>query len=318
MNLIVCCTPFQMLIAERIIEKYHDDKFYALVLISVENEKNIYYRDRLFSKVSECKCIIEPTENKFSILFYWLKMRVFGFCFNDINRVFISNINSRAIQLLLSSIKFNSLYTFDDGTANIVKSSSLYDEYRVSGLNRLASFILSNKYSTSNLKNISIKHFTVYRNRSNIIENKEFIRLFSINNARGKASEGDKISILLGQPIYELYDEFSGRDKDVKNIEFLETIIRKFGIKYYYPHPRERYVLGSVEYIYSKMVFEDYFSKELCDKDCIIYTFFSGAVLSIIDLDNVEVVSLKPKDFPTRLIDNYRLMKEFGIPIIEV
>ncbi|MDG6771200.1 glycosyltransferase family 52 [Glaesserella parasuis] len=319
MNLIICCTPFQILIAEKIIEKYHNDKFYAVFLTTIENEKSIYYRDRLFSKVLKGKYIIEPDKNKLMILFHWLRIRFLGLRINCVDRVFVSNINSSAIQLLLSSIKFNSLYTFDDGVANIVKSSSLYGMSKLSTLNKVASKLLGNKYSIASLKDKSVKHYTVYRNRGNIIKDTEYIDLFSGGGENiDKERCGKEISILLGQPIYELYTDLSEQDRTSKNIELLENLIRKFNIQYYYPHPREKSILDNARYLYSKMIFEDYFFKECVGKKCIIYTFFSGAVLSLVNLDNVTVVSLKPSDFPVELEDNYILMKEFGIPVIEV
>lgn len=56
MNLIICCTPLQVLIAERIIEKFPEQKFYGVMLTTVENAKMAFYRERLRRKCGSFFC----------------------------------------------------------------------------------------------------------------------------------------------------------------------------------------------------------------------------------------------------------------------
>ncbi|KYL06621.1 CMP-N-acetylneuraminate-beta-galactosamide-alpha-2, 3-sialyltransferase, partial [Mannheimia haemolytica] len=47
MNLIICCTPLQVLIAEKIIEMHPNERFYGVMLSTVKNAKFDFYQARL-------------------------------------------------------------------------------------------------------------------------------------------------------------------------------------------------------------------------------------------------------------------------------
>ncbi|STO59398.1 glycosyl transferase family protein [Canicola haemoglobinophilus] len=47
MNLIICCTPLQVLIAEKIIDLYPENKFYGILFDALDNKKFELYGKRL-------------------------------------------------------------------------------------------------------------------------------------------------------------------------------------------------------------------------------------------------------------------------------
>lgn len=306
MNLIICCTPLQVLIAERIIELHPENKFYGIMFDAFDNKKFKLYGERLKNKCYKFLTIeisntrLKKIKTIFTILRYKNK---------KFDKVFLASIDKPLIHILLSNIKFKELYTFDDGTANITKTSFYYKEavYNTPRKIKFIQAILGSKFNITKIKNTSKLHYSIYPIKENIIDNIEYISLFDKGNI---IKSGDNIRILLGQPIFN--------DSD-KNIQLINKVFEKFKIDYYFPHPRENYIVDNTPYIDTDLIFEDFYFKESKNKNIIIYTFFSSAVLNIINKDNVnQIFSLRPKLSNKAYIDTYHILENFGIRIIEI
>ena len=176
MNLIICYTPLQVLIAERIIDLYPNEKFYGVMLCSAKNAKFDYYGQRLAQK---CDRFFKMDQHidRFNLLKEIISLRV-KFAFKKFDKVFVASINDIQIQFILSSIRFNAFYTFDDGTANIIKNSLYYINEKIPSWKKMIwNFIGIDSYM-EDIKKSSKKHYTLYENVSNIIENTEYLKLF--------------------------------------------------------------------------------------------------------------------------------------------
>lgn len=322
MNLIICMTPLQVLIAEKIIENYKDDKFYKIMIMNNFSKKYIFYKDRFFYCNENNLIFMNNSNNKISMFINWLKIKIKSCSLPKLDKVFCANINAPEVQLILSTIDFERLYTFDDGSANLVKSSNLYKDRVTGRVGTIVLKLLNNKFSSKRIREESTKHFSIYKEKDNIIPKKNihYISLFNIDNKHYRdKKERKNISIFLGQPIYELVSGISNTEKCTKNLFISDSVINCFNVDYYYPHPRENYKISNVTYIDSELIFEDYMATQFSsDINYTIYTFFSSAVFPFIELSNVKIVSLRPKDYPKYLNDNYELMKNFGIDIIEI
>ncbi|STO55296.1 glycosyl transferase family protein [Canicola haemoglobinophilus] len=308
MNLIICCTPLQVLIAEKIIDLYPENKFYGILFDALDNKKFELYGKRLKNKCHNFLIIglnntrLKKIKTIFSILKYKNQ---------EFNKVFLASIDKPLIHILLSNIKFKELYTFDDGTANITKTSFYYKEPE-NNIPRKLQFIqtiLGNKLDINKIKNISKLHYSIYPKKENIIDNIEYISLFEKENTNPSRVENN-IRILLGQPIFNDVD---------KNIQIVKRVFEKYNIDYYFPHPRESYIVDNIPYIDTELIFEDFYFKESENKNIIIYTFFSGAVLNIVNKENINhIFSLKPKLEDEAYVDTYKILESFGIKIIEI
>lgn len=306
MNLIICYTPLQVLIAERIIDLYPNEKFYGVMLCSAKNAKFDYYGQRLAQK---CDRFFKMDQHidRFNLLKEIISLRV-KFAFKKFDKVFVASINDIQIQFILSSIRFNAFYTFDDGTANIVNNSVYYIDEPKKLIRRMINILLCNQYSVAKLKSLSKKHYTIYADFPNIISTTEYIALFPPTES--EVIEGDYINILLGQPVYV---------DNQKNIALAEQVIKRFNIDYYLPHPREQYKLDKVEYIQTPLILEDYLAQEVKRKKCRIYTYFSSAVLNIKDKSpNIDVVALRINVENPDFIQVYRLFEQLGVNIIDI
>lgn len=304
MNLIICYTPLQVLIAEKIIERFPNEHFYGVMIYTVENKKFRYYAARLERKCNSFLSMYQST-NRLDLLngIFYLKRK-----FNNrlFDKVFIASINEIYIQFILSVIGFNHLNTFDDGTANIVSSSFFYTPESKTIIRSLVNTLLGNQYSVEKIKVISEIHYTIYKGLPNINCNTEFIRLFDHNHQ--DVDLDDCVNILLGQPIY--LDE-------QENIKLAERVVRNFNIHYYLPHPRETYLVKNVEYIDTPLIFEDYLAQEYSNRSCCIYTYFSSAVLNI-SSKQIEIVSLRVDTKEPAFIECYDLLDKLGVNIIDI
>lgn len=305
MNLIVCCTPLQVLIAEKIMEKYPNELFFGVMLYTVENKKFEHYKQRLSTKTADFFSLHQH-KDRLSLVkeLIQIKYRFQGKVFK---RVFVSNLIELHLQFLLSSVKFEEFYTFDDGTINIVESSPLLKDDPKTLLRKSVNFILGNKYTTQSLRGLSQAHYTIYPQFKNIIENTIRIDLMPPSDMEGDDSE--VVNVLLGQPIYLDNSE---------NVALTENVISRFKIHYYLPHPRETYRLNNVEYIDTPLIFEDYITTEFAKRKCRVYTYCSSAVLNVMNSKNIEVTALRIESTDSAVMNCYELFEKVGINIIDI
>lgn len=283
-SLIMCVTPLQMLIAEKIIELNKGKDFDLLVIVLNDNDKYKYYYQRLKEK-----CI--------NALYLITKPGLRGF-FNDIKQIntsnlsisyqelYLASIDIRVLQYIVSKNSFAHIYTFDDGTANIIPSSLYYLNSKPKFFKRAVWRVLGVKYYVEDLKNISLSHYTIYKDVPNIIGNKIYLPIFpKIDNNNDNDKKKQIKRFYLGQPLTDISKIF--------DISYIEKNISKLKIDYYYPHPREKlYPKGDFELIESPLIFEDYITQFLAENPDInieVFSFISTALLNIMSLNRVYV-----------------------------
>ncbi|MGX2948407.1 glycosyltransferase family 52 [Frederiksenia canicola] len=305
MNLIICYTPLQVLIAEKIIEKYSQESFYGVMIYSVDNPKFQFYAKRLAKKCDVFFSLHQHID-RFNLLKEIFQIKC-QFKNKQFDKTFVASINDIQIQFLLSSVKFNSLYTFDDGTANIVNNSVYYNDEPHTFIRKAINRLLNNKYSIAKLKILSQKHYTIYPDFPNVIANTEYIDLFNLPSS-SEIDESNVVNILLGQPVY--FDNQA-------NIALADRVIKRFNIDYYLPHPREQYKLNNVRYIETPLIFEDYMAQYFSNQKCRVYTYFSSAVLNI-KSPNIETIGLRVETDNPAFISCYNLLEQADIPVIDI
>lgn len=309
MNLFICTSPLQVLIAKKIISEHSYQNNIGIMITANLNDKNRYYFSQLQSYCSTSYLINLSEKNRIELFFLCFYYRYF-FKLNQIRRVFFASIDSIYIQVIISSLQNIEIYTFDDGTANVFKSSLYYVD-RKSWISRVKDVLLTNRFSMQKIKERSIVHFSIYENMSNIIDNVQYISLLNVDKAiKCLGNEKEAISIFLGQPI-------SGNETLDK--KYISAIIDEYGVDFYFPHPKERYHLDNVEYIQTDFIFEDYLINEIQQgKYCFkIFSFYSSALLNLIGIgDNVELIAIKLKSLD-QYNELYETFSKVGIRVIE-
>lgn len=307
MNLIICYTPLQVLIAEKIMEQHKGEDFYAVMVDSIGNKKFEYYSLRLSLKAKKFLRIKESFKslNRLKDILC-LKMKFYKLSFD---KVFIASINDLYIQNIVSYISFQELFTFDDGTSNIINSGEFYEKDKSGVKRNIINFLTQNKYTVGKFKNISKAHYTIFSGFSNLIENRIEVNLIAKKEIFSDlVRPKNTVNILLGQPIYHT---------KVLNIELAKRVIEDFNIYQYFPHPREDYIVDCVEYIDTPLIFEDYIMQNQ-DKYYRVYTYFSSSVLQILNFPNIEIISLRVDTNNLSYNTVYDLFEKMGIKIIDL
>lgn len=308
MNLIICLTPLQMLIAEAIIKKKQLKNNILVVIAYNDNDKFRYYYNRLGSLCDESYFFLIDNSSLFNRIKAMARLKLFVLSLGkyDFSSCHLASIDCSYVQLITSGIKYKELYTFDDGTINLLVDSPYYKDKSYSLLEKVFRVNFGIKDTVSSYRKKSILHYTIFKNSQNIISNIEFINLIEKRYEANKKS--GEIKIFLGQPLSEINVE---RD-------LLLELITAEKIDFYYPHPREKEVFDGVKYIKSEKIFEDFLLEYLeknKDKVITVYTFFSTAIINIKDIDNVNVFACYSKQIDPKFDHVYDVFREMNIPL---
>ncbi|MDY3360867.1 MAG: glycosyltransferase family 52, partial [Clostridium celatum] len=243
-----------------------------------------------------------------------LRMKFISLFLPQYKSIFLANLENIWIQTLLSRfISDSDIYTFDDGTANITEGSYLYKEEDIVGLRKFVFRLIGKKVCLELLKNKSKLHFTIYKSFTNIIDNTQLISLYLDGNEINDYKYNQKESrLFLGQPIYQLDQELYNK---------IPQYIKKYKIDYYFPHPREDigyFNEDGVKIIHTELVFEDFIIDKLKDSNCNfkVYTLFSGSILNIAHISNIEIYAIKPNILPNNINSIYEKFLQLGINVI--
>ena len=285
-----------MLMAEKILDLYKEEDFELHLFCNVMNKKYNYYFNRLAGKVKKSKIYVFNRKSRIKCLFFLIKLKLNSFFWKKIDRLFIGSIDNNHGHVHVHKYIHSDteLYTFDDGTANIFSESFFYKE-DFSYKNYLLRYVLCNKTNLRIIKDKSLKHYSIYHGKKNIIANVEYISLFTSNvdSDHGNNSvKNEKVRVLIGQPIYEnissvVYNE-------LKYSDLVKNIMCKYHIDYYFPHPREDFNIRDIEYINTDFILEDYILQGINNgNEYELFTFFSGGVISFNNIKQVKIISLK-------------------------
>lgn len=289
-SLIMCMTPLQILIAEKIITLNSNERFDLLVVALNDNKKYKTYFERV-KKL--CVNSLYYVQGKGRLVFFdYIKKLKKHNLNNKYNNYYLAGIDSRHCQYILSKNKNPNIFTFDDGTANIITSSLYYSNSKPNFLKRAGWGILGIKHYMKEIKEASLLHYTIYDGIPNIIDNKVYISLVSKEkNIEQKTSE--VVSFYLGQPLTEISKNF--------DLSYVINNIDKLNIDYYYPHPREKsYPEGKFQLVDNPLIFEDYivqFLEKYPDIAVEVFSFTSTALLNIMSLDRVKVTYIHDTEF---------------------
>lgn len=308
-SLIMCTTPLQMLIANRIIQENSDEIFDLILIVNGEiNNKFKYYFNGLSEICAKVLCIelnYISGLNKINKLFEFKKEYIGWGDFNY-SSYYLASIDNTFFHWILSKKKeSSSIFTFDDGVANIFYKSSFFVKKSITWRLIVWKFI-GVYFNINKVKEQSKLHYTIYPNKKNIIENKKNISLFIGDFIRVKSNEDEEINLFLGQPLYEINKKY--------NENYLCNLLKKLNIDLYFPHPREKYNLDtSISIVNSELIFEDYVVNLLSNNKKInIFTFLSTAALNVENISGIKINYL----FDDFLMENYRefyFLAEFGL-----
>lgn len=313
MNLIICTSPLQVLIAERIIASKPSERFYGLMYSYLVNDKTEHYYQRLRSFCHDAEHLIALPDRSPRWLTWLVALQMIykGKSLGAIEAVYIASLNITELQFILSAHPRAEVYTYDDGLINITPSAweSIVND-NDGGYNRLMRRLFGAP-TVEELIQRSQKHYTIYR-LPNVMPRTEYLPLFQPIQEEDRPTE-HTVRILLGQKLYR--DEWQER-----NAQLAKEVLRQYDIHYYMPHPKEGYRVDGVQYLHSPLVFEDFIMQALRDNPTTHYEVYLYCSTPSLNLHGVHprlsFVSIKPSDSPAIFDYTYQLIQEAGIPVL--
>ncbi len=332
-NLMICLTPLQALMARRLMDQYAPQAF-DLLMLCYEDADNAKFRHYFQVASQGCRrahyALIPQSK--------WRRELGLPRLLRGLDKqyatAFAASIDNPNVQYVLNKIRFAALETFDDGTGNLIPGSVLY---RNGGnrQRRLMNRLRGIRWQTEELRRLSQRHHTLYPGQPNIAAPTvpldlwaESQRLPESEHSELRQNERNELSqnehgaaairtrrILLGQPLLP---------EAADNAALAESLLRRFNIREYFPHPRETYRVSGAEYIVSPLIFEDYLLESLRsqpDTRFEVYHLVSTAALNVHAFPRTAVYAVRPAQAVFRQAAAariYEVMAQLGIPIIDI
>lgn len=318
MNVILCTTPLQVLIAEQIAKKTQGD-FFGFYLPYGNHQKHQYYFKKLQSfckKSSFIELKNQTWQQRFATLNQIKNtLKQHNIWQQAIENIYLASIDVLFLQYIISKVTFKQLYTFDDGTANIFPNSSYFNPIKKSLPQRIFKQLIGIRYpDIPSILAVSKKHYTIFPNENNIIENTEVVSLFSINTENHHVVSTTK-KILLGQGLDDFIGETAYR-------QLVENMVQRFDIGYFVPHPREKQTFDDIlQIVVTEKIIEAYLLDELAQNPQIqyeIYTFFSTAVFLLKDFPRTQIYLVSNDILNHQFNHAYQFLQNYGFSVIHL
>ncbi|WP_427837976.1 glycosyltransferase family 52 [Acinetobacter baumannii] len=299
--LILCTTTLQMLLAKKIILNETGMSFDCILLTMNDNKKHKYYFNELSDKC-ENSLFFYMRERGLKNFFKFKKEFVRSGFRVDYDEYFIASVDNYYFRYILSKDINAKIRTFDDGVANIIPSSIYYQGLNEPFLKKIIWNILGVKRSIFDIIKSSNLHYTIYNNVNNIIPETRFIDILeNKNNIHGS----QVVKIFIGQPMHVIDNKFS--------ISFIEKVLDKIKIDFYFPHPREcEYPMGDFEIIKTDYIFEDFIVNFLKDNPHVklkLFSFISTASLNVASIEGIDINYIYDEILEEKYPEFYMLIK---------
>lgn len=315
-SLLMCTSPLQILISLKLIKVFSTHSF-DVVLVAPENN----FKYEKYYNIISAECINSlffvggKNVTGIKLLYnYILGLKSNGILRNYDN-YFIASIDSRLFQYTLSKrLPCSKIYTFDDGLANIINTSIYYHDYYPNFFRKIILKFMGVNIFSKEIKELSKLHFTIYKDVPNIVDSLYFISLMDEGDScfkerRGGFKDG-VLKIFLGQPLNDLIEYMDSR--------YVNRVLLKHGINYYYPHPKENYKIEMAKVIETDLVFEDYIMNFMRNNNCRVevYTYSSSAALNVVNIKGVEVFFIYEDNIEIKTKFYSEMKKLFNLKII--
>ena len=312
-SLFICMTPLQILIAKNIILSENIQNYCFLILYYSDNKKYDHYIQTLTDKGIDVFLYKINSKNKFERFLEVFKLQKYikNTLSSKFNAIYLSSVDNSLIHSILECMNFDFLFTFDDGLANLYYQGQYYIENE-SKIQKTLKAVMNISWTLSKVKKQSCCHYSIYKHKKNIINNVKYLSLTNVVKSRGSNSNDKEIiKLYIGQPLNEIDSYFTN--------DFLLSIFKNLGLNFYFPHPRENINNSIFNYVDSNLIFEEYYM-ELSEKyEVQLYTFFSTAVLNVLNFDeNAKVNIIYDEYLKTKFKDLYEIFEGGACNFVEV
>lgn len=289
MNLFVCYTPLQLVIASRIIAHRN----------LLPDDVELFYISKIDNDVTK-NTLQDMREICGKVTFIHMKLKyplyfpaIFRHFFKRrYDAVFVASIDNILIHFILSRVSFNHLFTFDDGSANIIPGSIYYQSQKVGVIGKVCRTVLMIQFDMESIKKSSQCHYTIYGSHKNIIPRTMSINMFSSGDKDfAEAEANTKISacnVILGSVYSDIF--ISGVDIKGSLDKCWQVVKDTDRETFYLPHPRELtdYTPVHIKKINAKYLAEQEVLMLLKEYNCVyLYGFLSSCQINLAYHPNV-------------------------------
>lgn len=296
--LFIVRTPFQAWFCGRLIEKLGIGCYDFLYMTHNNSQEDIFYYDSVSSGARNASYVfVKPA---IFDVFTNLKIRYFlkGWFGKDCyDGVYIASINSYIINSLACSFNDAELFTFDDGSANLVEDGPYYSSDS-SFRSRFYRTIFRTQTVERVRKKIS-RHYTIYRGFNNIVEKERLLYIDGwASNKKGSANYSKSTNskrYFIGAPFHEVMSK--------AEIGSMLRLLGDLRIDGYIRHPREIQPLPIAAHVIDKggRIAEDVIID--CSDGCGVelYGYLSTVMINLKDYAEKKVVFVSKKNVNSRL-----------------
>jgi len=166
-------------------------------------------------------------------------------------------------------------------------------------MQKIAYFIVGSRFTLEKIKKVSVVHYTIYKDRENIIDNLVFIDLFNIDEVSNEDNDGylikySECNVLLGT-FYRYVTDFEEKVKSNLSDTFL-----KYDNFIFIPHPMEpnENIKCMNLAVDSDLIAEDIIISLMKKyKKINLYGIASSALIPFVDCEWCNVYTIKSKLF---------------------
>ena len=202
MNLFIIRTPFQAFLAEKIINKETMKDVVVVYIYPAKNDFQKYAYERI-KNLSIKSYYIYLGENRSKIKNLFRHIQTFVYLralksHSTFDNIYVGSIDSIPVQLAISYINYDNLYTFDDGSANYNYESVYYNDVEPGVILRTIANCFGRKYSKKELLQKSKGHFAILPNERNINSKKFHINIGLNINEKTAEYKYESCNVLIG------------------------------------------------------------------------------------------------------------------------
>lgn len=305
--LIVCMSPLQALISEKIIKNNSCINFTVIYICYNSFDKNYFYFKKIESNVDQA--FFHFVNNRL-VSFLYFK---FKYKFKEYDYMYFSSFHDVYCKYIYSKNSDSTIFTYDDGFGNLDQQGVLYKNNRLKFKRKVLNSLLGIRKEVSDFRESSVEHYTIYNGKSNIIDNTKYLALFSKNDQNSKVEKNKDVTFFVGQPLNILNSKYDNKT--------INQILKKIDVDYYFPHPFEKYIISNIEIIKSDMIFEDFIVAYIKDNPKVkihVVGFFSTVLLNLKSIEGIDIKSVISKDLAQDFSRAYNLIDSFNIDFYEL
>ncbi|GKW02651.1 glycosyltransferase family 52 [Pectobacterium carotovorum] len=218
---------------------------------------------------------------------FWLKVNV-----SHVEDIYFSAIDNVFLHSILSFVKHESFFTFDDGTANIDLSSKYFFCGKKRAISVFFRYLLGIKYDSNYIRGNTSLHYTIYDGYENITNNVHYLPLIKNNELSNSPTCNLKTCVILLGTVFReaaISNEYENELVNKLKCFFSDNLVGT-GDFFYIPHPRD--VIGNFpgfKTISNENIAEDIIISLASKYNSVhVYGFSSSAQFNTLSLSNVK------------------------------